>query len=293
MQGVMIVNGFLHSGKFTEIYEWLEAAAKRHGIALSVHTNAEIPAWADCAGILNGTCLDGADFVLYWDKDVFLARTLEEMGYRLFNCADAIGACDNKAETFLRLRGSGIRMPETIMVPQTFPDIGYTDDMFLDVAEQKLKYPFVVKECFGSFGAQVYMADGRESVHEILGRTAGRPVIFQELIDTSIGRDIRIQMTGGRVTAAMMRVHDSDFRANVTNGGKMYRFTPTKEQVRMAAEACRILKLDFGGVDILFGKEGEPVLCEVNSNAHFKNIFDCTGINAADAVMEHIRSELS
>ena len=38
MQGVMIVNGFLHSGKFTEIYEWLSAAAKRHGIGMSVHT---------------------------------------------------------------------------------------------------------------------------------------------------------------------------------------------------------------------------------------------------------------
>lgn len=293
MKGIMVVNAFLHSDKFSEIYEWLSAAAKRQGIALSVHTNAEIPARADRADILNKMFLYGADFVLYWDKDVFLARTLEAMGYRLFNCADAIGACDNKAETFLRLRGAGIRMPETIMIPQTFPNIGYTNDAFLDMAEQELKYPFVVKECFGSFGAQVYMAENRESVWKILERTAGRPVILQELIETSIGRDVRIQMTGGRVTASMMRVHDSDFRANVTNGGRMRQFTPTKEQARMAEEVCRILNLDFGGVDILFGKDEEPVLCEVNSNAHFKNIFDCTGVNAADAIMEHIRSELS
>lgn len=293
MQGVMIINGFLNSSKFTEIYEWLSAAAKRHEIALSVHTNTEIPARAEQAGIFNESFLDGADFVLFWDKDVFLARTLEAMGYRLFNCADAIGACDNKAETFFRLRGAGIRMPETVMVPQTFSNIGYTDDTFLDVAEQRFQYPFVVKECFGSFGAQVYMAQNRESVKEILNRTSGRPVIFQELVETSFGKDVRIQMTGGKVTATMMREHDSDFRANVTNGGTMRKYTPTKEQVHMAEEVCRILKLDFGGVDILFGKDGEPVLCEVNSNAHFKNIFDCTGINAADAVMEHIRNTVS
>lgn len=293
MQGVMIINGFLHSRKFTEIYEWLSAAAKRQGIRLSVRTNTEIPAKADEAGVLNEAFLKGTDFVLFWDKDVFLARTLEAMGYRLFNCADAIGACDNKAETFFRLRTAGIRMPETIMVPQTFANIGYTDDTFMDAAEQRLKYPFVVKECFGSFGAQVYMAQSRKDVKDILDRTAGRPVLLQELIRTSIGKDIRIQMTGGRVTASMMREHDSDFRANITNGGKMRKYVPVKEQVQMAEEVCRILKLDFGGIDILFGEGGQPVLCEVNSNAHFRNIFDCTGVNAADAIMEHIRNELS
>ena len=56
----------------------------------------------------------------------------------------------------------------------------------------------------------------------------------------------------------------------------------------MALKVCRELKLDFAGVDIMFGKQGEPVLCEVNSNAHFKNIYDCTGVNVADEIMEYI-----
>ena len=42
----------------------------------------------------------------------------------------------------------------------------------------------------------------------------------------------------------------------------------------------------------MFGKQGEPVLCEVNSNAHFKNIYDCMGVNVADEIMEYILNKV-
>ncbi|MBR6729048.1 MAG: RimK family alpha-L-glutamate ligase, partial [Clostridia bacterium] len=44
----------------------------------------------------------------------------------------------------------------------------------------------------------------------------------------------------------------------------------------------------FAGVDFLFGANGQPILCEVNSNAHFKNLYDCTGVNAAEYIIEYI-----
>ena len=36
------------------------------------------------------------DFVIYLDKDIYLARMLEKSGYRLFNRADFIKLCDDK-----------------------------------------------------------------------------------------------------------------------------------------------------------------------------------------------------
>ena len=65
-------------------------------------------------------------------------------------------------------------------------------------------------------------------------------------------------------------------------------YQPEQAQKAMAQEVCRCLNLDFAGVDILFGENDEPVLCEVNSNAHFKNIYDCTGVNVADAIISHV-----
>jgi glutathione synthase/RimK-type ligase-like ATP-grasp enzyme len=74
----------------------------------------------------------------------------------------------------------------------------------------------------------------------------------------------------------------------VTNGGKMERFSPSKAFIDMAIEACKTVKADFAGVDILFGESGEPVLCEINSNAHFRNLYDATGINVADDLADYV-----
>ena len=115
---------------------------------------------------------------------------------------------------------------------------------------------------------------------------------MQEFIEGSKGRDIRIHVVGNQVITAMERKNDKDFRANITNGGTMKKYVPNEEECEMAISICRELKLDFAGVDLLFGEDGEPILCEVNSNAHFKNIYDCTNVNVADAIMEYIEAKV-
>ena len=52
--------------------------------------------------------------------------------------------------------------------------------------------------------------------------------------------------------------------------------------------AARAVGADFAGVDLLFGSSG-ALLCEVNSNAHFKNLMDCTGVNTAEKILDYIR----
>ena len=61
--------------------------------------------------------LPKADFVIYLDKDIYLARELEKAGYRLFNKADFIKLCDDKTLTNIALAGHDIRMPKTISGP--------------------------------------------------------------------------------------------------------------------------------------------------------------------------------
>ena len=50
--------------------------------------------------------------------------------------------------------------------------------------------------------------------------------------------------------------------------------------------------LDFGGIDLLFGEDGEsgaPIVCEANSNAHFKTVERFEELIAEDAFIEHAR----
>lgn len=285
MTAWLIANGFYRSKKCDEIYDYLITASKKHNIDMRLLYNTEFTS--------SEIYLEAKpDFVVFWDKDVRLAKTLEEKGYRLFNSSKAIAVCDDKSETWRELVKAGILTPKTITAPMTFSGIGYCDLSFMDGVEKELEYPMVVKEAFGSYGAQVYLCENRTQVSGVLAKAEGRTVIFQEYIKESHGRDIRINVVGDICAASMLRYNDHDFRANITNGGSMKKYSPTTEECEIAVKAVKALGLDFAGVDILFSDRG-PMVVEVNSNAHFKNIFDCTGINVAEYITEYIIKKLA
>ncbi len=289
-KGLFVHNAFLNSHKFTEFNTFVLDTAKDCGIELRAKTNSELLLCME-RGHNRILGLDfEPDFVLYWDKDIRLAQGLEMMGYRLFNTSKAIETCDDKSLTHLVLSQSGIPMPRTISCPKTFENIGYTQREFMQTVLDELGLPFVAKECFGSFGKQVYLIHSMEEFDQLLERSDYKPLLFQEYIKTSHGRDIRIHVVGGAVEASMCRFNTSgDFRANVTAGGQMRPYTPTRAEADLAVRACSIIGLDFAGVDLLYGDHDEPILCEVNSNAHLVNIYDCANINIGFPIFEHIK----
>lgn len=285
MTGILVVNEFLHSIKFNEIHSWLLEAAKKNGIEMILKTNAEL--LIDITG--NGKDIK-ADFILFWDKDVRLAYYLEQLGYPVFNSSQAIERCDDKSLTHLTLMKAGIEMPRTIIAPKTFDNIGYTNYHFLEEVASRIGFPLVVKESFGSFGQQVYLVHNIDELLQQVKNIGVKPILFQEFIKSSFGRDIRLQVVGNQVIASMYRYTDNgDFRANLSIGGKMKAYEPSKEQCELALRCCETIGLDFAGVDLLFGDKEEPIVCEVNSNAHFKNIYDCTGVNAAETIITYIQ----
>jgi RimK family alpha-L-glutamate ligase len=288
MTGILVVNEFLQSVKFNEIHTWIMKAAEVQGIKMQLKTNAELLIDINCEP-KNRI----ADFILFWDKDIRLAYYLELLGYPVFNSSRAISICDDKALTHLTLMNAGIPMPRTIIAPMTYDNIGYTNIVFLAEVANRIGFPMIVKESFGSFGQQVYLVQNAEELANQVRQIGTKPILFQEFIQSSFGKDVRLQVVGNQVIASMYRYSENgDFRANLTIGGKMMPFQPTKEQIELALRSCELIGLDFAGVDMLFGKEDELIVCEVNSNAHFKNIYDCTGVNAAEAIIAYIKTKL-
>ena len=222
MKGAVIINGYLDGISFREPADMLVAAGARQDIPIEVHTNRDLVAPIGDADALSERIGD-VDFILFWDKDVRLAKNLEVCGYPVINCSEAIRICDDKSLTHLVLADYGIPSIRTIPCPMSFGH-SYEDSAKL-IADQ-IGFPMVVKDCFGSFGEQVRLVkdmDGllRESMD-------GTPKIFQEFIDCG-GKDIRIEVIGDKSVAAVMRTAPKgDFRANASNGGTMERYTPTE-----------------------------------------------------------------
>lgn len=226
------------------------------------------------------------DYVVFTDKDIYLAKQLEYMGIPVFNSAYTIAASDDKIVTYQELARRKLPMPETVIAPKIFTEGRYSEK-WLDRVISQLGLPLILKEAFGSFGEQVYLIHTKEELFTSVKQVGNKAFVFQEFIETSFGVDIRLQVVGDQVVAAMKRRSLNDFRANVTAGGTMEAYTPSETEKELAIQATKAIQGDFAGVDLLFGAEG-PLICEVNSNAHIRNLLDSTGINAADFIMEHI-----
>ena len=286
MNGWLIVNGFLGSQKFNELYGYLSRAAERHSISLEIRTADSI-----IAPLGEMICKDSRpDFILFWDKDVHLARRLESEGIRLFNSADAIEICDNKILTASALSGK-IATPKTIISSKTFEGVGYNNLNFVENATRVLGLPLIIKEAYGSFGAQVYLAKTLDEAKNIITSLGHKDFIMQEFISESIGRDVRVNVVGGKVVSTMERYNENDFRSNISNGGSMKKIVITPEIEAIAIKAAEIIGLDFAGVDVLFGNDG-PIVCEVNSNPHFKTSLECTGVDMSEKIMDYIAEKM-
>ena len=310
-QGWLIVNEYLDTEKFLEIRKLFLSGAEKKNVKLTVYTNADFA--VDLSGaVVKSRAFDEGEpeFIIFYDKDITLAAALEKMGYRLYNSADAIDVCDSKVKTATRIseydlncRGdeAKILMPKTYKVPFTYENIGIKDSYsfdFLDYVEKDLceagegalsgAYPMVIKESNSSFGMGVHLATSREEAVKLICEYGNKECIIQEYLSYSSGRDYRLQMVSDKCVCAMMRSNENDFRANITNGGKMSEYKPTDEDLSLARNVMKCLKLDFAGIDIMHDKSGRAVFLEANSNAHFKNIYDLTGINAAEKMIEYI-----
>lgn len=271
MKAILVVNHFLNSKKFTALHTHLIKSAGKMGIELELKTNLEL-----AAGKAQG------DFVLFWDKDINLARRLERQGLPVFNSSSAIALCDDKARTYIELDGI-VPQPVTLIAPKCYCAVDMSD--FVNGAVKILGLPLVFKECFGSFGAQVHLCNSRE---DIISHITEKPFILQEYIASSSGTDIRLEVVGGRCVSAVKRVNENDFRSNVTNGGTMSEYTPTQSEIETALRACDTLRLTFGGVDIL----SNGMVCEVNSNAHIINIMNTNNIDIAPLIFDAIKESI-
>lgn len=283
MQGYLVTNAFMRAGSFARMRDMLLEAAARQGVTLISRTNADF---------MRTVPQGEAQFALFYDKDVRLARRMEQSGLRVFNSARAIALCDDKTLTCLALQEKSVAQPDFLLCPQTFPGVGYGDMAFIKEAGDALSWPMVIKEGCGSFGQQVYLAQNAGEAQQILAAIGAKPVLLQRFIGESAGRDLRLYVVDGQVIAAIeRRNHHGDFRANIENGGNAQAYQPTSDECALAVSACRALGLDFAGVDILPSRTG-PLICEVNSNAHFMGLHSATGVNPADHILSYIRRTL-
>lgn len=282
----VIYNGSLTSDKFKDQAVLIKEAAERAGVKVTLKKNYEV--MMDLSIAIESR----PDFVVFLDKDILLAKFLKNNGIRIFNDPDVIETCDNKANQYIQLSKHSIPMPKTIVAPKVYPTFTIANSGYYEQVLENLGLPMIIKEGHGSFGMRVYLIETKEAFYAKVEELRGVDYIFQQFIASSRGRDIRVNIVGGEIVASMYRYSETDFRANITNGGVAEVTELTEEQQALAIRAADAVGAEFAGVDLLFGDNEKPLVCEVNAAAHIRNIFNVTGINVADAMIRYILREL-
>lgn len=281
----VIYNGSLESDKFADQAHLVAEAAERAGVSARILKNYEV--LMDLSSIA-----DFPDFAVLLDKDILLGYFLKSRGVPVYNDPAIIDLCDNKATQYIQLAECQLPMPKTIIAPKVYPNFSIRDSGYFERVIGELGFPMIIKEGHGSFGMKVYLIETEAEFYEKVESLRGIDFVFQEFIASSHGRDIRVNVVGGKIVAAMYRHSETDFRANITNGGIASPVELTDTQAALAIAAAESVGAVFAGVDLLFDANEEPLVCEVNAAAHIRNILNVTGINVADAMITYILEDL-
>lgn len=226
--------------------------------------------------------LPKCDFVIYLDKDIYLARILEKKGYRLFNRADFIKLCDDKALTNIACASRGIKMPDTITGPLFYSQELKEDNLkFLDNVIDQLGLPLILKRVYGSLGLGVYLIKNKEELIKAYKEHCRAPILFQKYVGSSYGVSARVIIIDKKVVGGFIRYNKNDFRSNYGDKSSSRPLKDGDKCFHLAEYIAKELDIEYAGIDFMFLENGEPVLCEINSNAFFEEFEKVTGINVA------------
>jgi gamma-F420-2:alpha-L-glutamate ligase len=276
-----------------EIKRFLEVGRQR-GIALDVLQPRAfeliVATESDWQAEYDGQKLARPDFIIprtgsetsYFTLAVL--RHFQRKGVAMVNGPDAVEACADKLQTLQLLSANGLPIPRTILAK--FP-------VDVDMIERELGFPVVVKTLRSTRGAGVLLCNDRAQFNDLaslLGDSnPSADFIFQQYVRSSHGRDVRLLVIDGKVTAAMeRRATDGGFKSNISLGGVGVQIEPPPEMAKLAIDAASALKLDVAGIDVLFDTAGYRI-CEANSSPGFSGLEDACDISVPDAVFDLVQ----
>lgn len=218
------------------------------------------------------------------EQQASLIRQFEMSGIPVVNTYEGVIHAKNKILTLQTLSAQKIPIPKTYIMRSV--------EHIEDVVKEIGNYPVILKTMSGSHGAGVSIVESqrglRSIVHMLTEGDFASPVIVQEYIKESSGKDIRVFIVGKRILGAMERIaaKRGEFRSNFKLGGRIRVAALSAKEKRIAFAAVRACGLDMAGVDILRTKNGPKVL-EVNCNPGLEGITQATGRDIAGEIIKY------
>lgn len=169
------------------------------------------------------------------------------------------------------------------------PSLLYTGKQTPKSVYDKFKKPYIIKSIEGLGGKQVFLITQRKAARKLLEKFGLGQLLVQKYVP--ITQDYRVLVLGNKAIGAMKRVAPgSDFRTNISIGGKAEKSSMSKEMQEVAVKATKVFNAEFAGVDIIKHK-GIYYVLEVNIFPGFEGFEQATGINVARELVMYIEKK--
>jgi ribosomal protein S6--L-glutamate ligase len=271
----------------------LERAAVERG-----HKITALPFERLCACVETGRASVWGEAVDLSDVDAVIVRTmppgsleqvvfrmnllaqLEARGVQVLNSARSIECAVDKYLTTARLTAAGLPVPQTIVCENAEAALAAFDRLGGDV---------VVKPLFGAEGRGILRVSDPDLALRTF-RTLERlqAVLYvQQFIDHE-GFDLRVMVLDGRVLAGMRRRSPHDFRTNVSRQAKAEPVELSERDREWALRSAEAVGARLAGIDLLYDREGNGYVIEVNGVPGWQALARVTGCDVALEVIQSI-----
>lgn len=238
---------------------------------------------SDGSSLINGgKVLEDRDFVINRYKWGHIKDEINSLASRGYNPIDGFKPYIDKYLQLKTIDSGHFLKPKYLLGTVA---AGY------DLPASLLGTPFIAKGLASSMGREIRLIDSVEAYASLAKEfPEEKEFLFEELIPTSLGRDLRVFCLRGEAVACMVRESRGDFRANVALGATVRSHPVTAELQAIASDIYRLTRLDVVGIDLLFGKDC-LYFCEINVMPGLEGIEQASGINIARRTMEMIRED--
>lgn len=215
-------------------------------------------------------------------------RHLERLGVFVLSSDRSIEISKDKLASFQFLSVANLPIPKTMLARFPLP---------VTVIDREFTYPIIIKTVSGSLGKGVFLCESKSQLEDLfelmeISKDPKVDLILQEFISSSVGKDIRVFVVGGRAIGAMLRTaKEGKFKANFSAGGNVTNFELNPAIEWLAIESARVMGLEIAGVDLLFDGDSYKV-CEVNSSPGFQGFEQATNIDVPTEFFNYIQVRL-
>ncbi len=193
-----------------------------------------------------------------------LGQLQQQHGTLLVNPARTIEIAVDKYLCLEKVRACGIAVPATVATERASVALAVFEQMG-DV---------VVKPLFGSRGRGVqrlsHLDQARRRFEEL--EANDQVICFQEFVDHG-DSDLRLLVVGDRVLG-MRRHRPGHWLTNLAQGAVACEHRVTTEERGLAQRVARGLGASFLGIDLLYDRNGNPLVVEVNASPGWKGLND-------------------